>query len=60
MLLVDYTGRLYRDGKAAFMRKVADVLDRPRTYARTWQARLEKLSKRVVWRFLAGIRQRLR
>jgi len=61
LLLVDYTGRLFRDGKAAVSREVAGILERLGTTAETWQARLEKLSKgRFFGRFFAASRQRLR
>jgi len=61
LLLVDYTGRLFREGKAAVSREVAGILERLGTTAETWQARLEKLSKgRVFGRFFAASRQRLR
>ncbi len=61
LLLVDYTGRLFREGKAAISREVAAIFERIGTTAETWQARLEKLSKgRLLGRFLAASRQRLR
>jgi len=61
LLLVNYTGRLFRDGKAAIAREVAEILERLGTTAKTWQARLEKLSKgRLLGRFFAASRQRLR
>jgi len=61
LLLVDYTGRLFRDGKAAVSREVAGILERLGTTAETWQARMEKLSKgRFFGRFFAASRQRLR
>ncbi len=61
LLLVDYTGRLFREGKATISREVAEILKRLGTTAETWQARLEKLSKgRLLGRFLAASRQRLR
>jgi hypothetical protein len=61
VLLVDYTGRLFRDGKAAISREVAGILERLGTTAETWQARLEKLRKgRFFGRFFAASRQRLR
>ncbi len=41
-LLVDYTGRLFRDGKAAISREVAEIMERLGTAAETWQARPEK------------------
>jgi len=59
--LVDYTGRLFGDGKAAVSREVAGILARLGTTAETWQARLENLRKgRLFGRFFAASRQRLR
>jgi len=61
LLLVDYTGRLFRAGKAAISREVAEVFERLGSSAENWQARLEKLSKgRLFGRFFAASRQRLR
>jgi hypothetical protein len=61
LLLVDYTGRLFRDGKAAISSAVAEVLDRLGSSAETSQARLEKLSMgRLFGRFFAASRKRLR
>jgi REP element-mobilizing transposase RayT len=61
LLLVDYTGRLFRAGKAAISREVGEVLQRLGSSAENWQARLEKLSKgRLFGRFFAASRQRLR
>jgi hypothetical protein len=54
-LLLSYTGRLFRDGKAAISHKVAAILERLGTTAETWQARLEKLSNgRLLGRFFAA------
>jgi len=36
LLLVDYTGRFFRDGKAAISSEVPDVLTRWVTTAETW------------------------
>jgi hypothetical protein len=61
LLLVDYSGRLFREGKAMISREVAAIFERIGTTAETWQARLEKLSEgRLLGRFLAASRQRLR
>jgi hypothetical protein len=61
LLLVDYSGRLFRDGKAAISRRVAAIFDRLGGSAEHWHARLEKLSKgRLFGRFFAASRQRLR
>jgi hypothetical protein len=43
LLLVDFTARLYRDGKATVSRDVAEILDRLGSTIDHWQARLEKL-----------------
>ncbi len=61
LLLVDYTGRLFREGKVALSREVAEILERLGTTAETWQARLQKLrTGRLLGRFFAASRQRLR
>ncbi|MGO9921244.1 MAG: transposase [Isosphaeraceae bacterium] len=61
LLLVDYSGRLFRAGKAMISRELAEIFERLGTTAETWQARLEKLSEgRLLGRFLAASRQRLR
>ena len=55
LLLVDYTGRLFRAGKAVLSREVAEILDRLGSSAEHWQARLEKLRQgRLLGRFLAA------
>jgi hypothetical protein len=60
LLLVDYTGRLFREGKATISREVAEILERIGTTAETWQARLGKLSQgRLLGRFFAASRKRL-
>jgi len=57
LLLVDYTGRLFREGKAAISREVAANFERIGTTAETWEARLEKLSQgRLLDRFFAASR----
>jgi hypothetical protein len=61
LLLVDYTGRLFRDGKARISHEVNEILQRLGTTALAWKARLEKLRKgRLPGRFFAASRQRLR
>jgi hypothetical protein len=59
--LVDYSGRLFREGKSTISREAAQIFERIGTTAETWQARLEKLGEaRLLGRFLAASRQRLR
>ncbi len=61
LLLVDYTGRILREGKAAISREVSVVLDRLGSSAESWEARLQKLSKgRLFGRFFAASRARLK
>src|SRR5262249_1409434 len=60
LLLVEYTGRLFREGKARISREVAEILERIGTTAETWQARLERLRQsRLLGRFLAASQKRL-
>ncbi len=42
LLLVDYTGRLFRVGETAISAELAGILERLGTIAESWQARLEK------------------
>jgi hypothetical protein len=61
LLLVDYTGRLFRQGKAAISADLAGVLNRLGSNAKSWRARLEKLrTGRLFGRFFAARRQKLR
>jgi hypothetical protein len=61
VMLVYYTGRLFREGKAVISREVAEIFERLGTSAETWQARLRKLSEgRMLGRFFAASRERLR
>ena len=61
LLLVDYTGRFFREGKAALSREVAEILDRLGSSADHWQARLDKLRHgRLLGRFFATSRKRLK
>ena len=57
LLLVEYTGRLFREGKAAISAELSGILDRLGFSAESWQARLEKLrGGRLLGRFFAGTR----
>jgi REP element-mobilizing transposase RayT len=59
--LVDYTGRLFRTGKATISRELSGILERIGSSAESWWARLEKLSRgRLLGRFFAATRERLR
>jgi hypothetical protein len=58
---VDYTGRLFREGKSAVSGEVAAILDRVGTSADHWEARLRALrGGRLLGRFFAATRHRLR
>jgi hypothetical protein len=61
LMLVDYTGRPFRDGKAAISAEFTGILERLGSSAEHWRARLEKLSRgRLLGRFFAASRERLR
>ena len=61
LMLVEYTGRLIRDGKASISAELSDVFARLGSSSEAWQTRLMKLAGgRLLGRFLAAHRQRLR
>jgi REP element-mobilizing transposase RayT len=61
LLLVDYTGRLFREGKATISRELSGIFARLGSSAESWWARLDKLSRgRLLGRFFAASRERLR
>ncbi len=61
LLLVDYSGRLFRTGKAVISAELANIFDRLGSTADSWWSRLEKLSQgRLVGRYFAAKRERLR
>ena len=61
LILVDYTGRLFRDGKAVISAELAGILERLGTSAEAWRERLQKLRDgRLLGRFFAASRARLR
>jgi len=47
LLLVDYTSRLHRQGKARVSREVASIFDRLQTNADAWGHRIERLFERT-------------
>ena len=60
LALVDYTGRLFCDGKAVISAELAGILERLGSSADSWRARLEKLkSGRLLGRYFAASRNRL-
>ena len=61
LLLVEYTGRLFRAGKAVISGELAGIFERLGNNAENWQARLQKLAAgRLLGRFCAARRARLR
>jgi REP element-mobilizing transposase RayT len=59
--LVDYTGRMFRAGKAIISAEVASIFERLNTSAAAWQARLKKLQGgQLFGRFFASTRETLR
>ena len=60
LLLVDSTGRLFREGKALISAELGAILERLGSSAENWQARLQKLvGGRLLGRFFAATRSRL-
>jgi len=62
LLLVDYTSRLYRQGKARVSREVASILDRMGTSAEVWGQRTQRLfsKTRLLGSYFTTDRERLR
>ena len=61
LLLVEYTGRMFREGKAQISSELAGLFERLGSSADCWQARMSKLSGgRLFGRFFASSRERLR
>src|ERR1700688_3959013 len=48
LILVDYTGRLFRDGKAAISAELSGILNRLGSRDASWQARLEKVESECL------------
>jgi hypothetical protein len=62
LLLVDYTSRVVRQGKARVSPEVVGILDRLETNAEFWQQRMEKLfaTSRLLGSYFATSVERLR
>ncbi|MEQ1830329.1 MAG: hypothetical protein ABL921_30510 [Pirellula sp.] len=61
LMLVEYTGRMLREGKAAISSEVADIFARLGCTPETWGVRMAKLTAgRLIGRFLSATRDRLR
>ena len=59
--LVDYTGRLFREGKASISGELAEIFERLGRNAQSWQLQIEKLrGARLLDRFFASSRAKLR
>ena len=59
--MVDYTGRLFRQGKATSSAELAGIFERLGWRAEGWQNQLEKLrGDRLLGRFFAASRAKLR
>lgn len=60
LLVVDYTARLFRNGKARISAELAGIFDRLGSRAENWQLRMEKLRRgRLFGRFLATSQEKL-
>jgi hypothetical protein len=61
VFLVDYSGRLYREGKAGISAERASILERIGSGAESWQVRMEKFKNgRSFGRFFEASRDKLR
>ncbi len=61
LMLVDYTSRFVRDGKASVTAEVESIIMRLGSSAESWGARMLKLSgARLLGRFMSASRDRLR
>ena len=61
LLLVDFTGRVFREGKARISAELAGILERIGSSAKRWRLRMEKLKNgRSFGRFFAASRDKLR
>ena len=59
--LVDYTGRLFRQGKASISAELAGIFERLNCNAQSWHKRMERLGgDRLLGRFFASTRAKLR
>jgi hypothetical protein len=59
--LVDYTGRLFRQGKASISAELAEIFERLGFNVQSWQNRMEKLRDgQLLGRFFATTRAELR
>ena len=59
--LVDYTGRLFREGKASISAELAEIFERLGRNAQSWQLQIETLrGDRLLGRFFAASRAKLR
>lgn len=61
LLLLDYTGRMFRDGKASINEGLAEVFTRLGTDGEMWRVRIQHLRiGRFLGRYFASTRDRLR
>ena len=59
--LVEYTGRLFRQGKASISGDLAEIFERLGCSAQNWHNRMQRLNgDRLLGRFFAATRARLR
>ncbi len=61
LMLVEHTGRMFREGKATVSTEMSNILERIGSSCEKWQERLERLHRgRLIGRFVASSRERLR
>jgi REP element-mobilizing transposase RayT len=58
LMLVEHTGRMFRDGKATISSEVSDILERIGSSSAAWQTRMQRLrGGKLLGRFIAGKRE---
>ena len=61
MEMVEYTGRLFREGKASISAELAGIFERLGCSAENWHNRMQRLNgDRLLGRFFAATRAKLR
>ena len=61
LMLVEYTGRRFRKGKASISKEIADVFDRLQVSSEEWMKRMNRMvGGKFIGSFAASSRERLR
>jgi hypothetical protein len=61
LLLVEHTGRMFREGKAQISSELEGILERIGSSSRAWESQMRRLQgRKLIGNFIAGSRERLR